>query len=137
MTNPKRKEAAPDSKIIALHCNGLSYTDIGKELGITRQCVARAVKKHVERNGDVTDLEAVHAAVRIEITREDALSDMFEQGEEYTKNYKRCMTNNDEKGAYAWAIARRDLLDKKLKVTGLYNERAAPTEPIRIIFEDA
>jgi hypothetical protein len=44
------------------------------------------------------------------------------------------MQNGDEKGAYAWSARRIDLLEKMLKVTGLYEAPTTKQEPIMIRF---
>jgi transposase len=137
MPNPKR--FIPDSKIIELHCNGRSYTEIAHDLGISRQLASRVVRKYAENNGPITNNDDYRAAVKIEVTRENALSELSKQMTECTRNYDAAMGKkpSDEKAAYAWSTARRDLLDKMLKVTGLYNDKAAGAAPVEIVFKDA
>lgn len=144
MPNPNR--TVPDSKIIELHCNGKSYTEIGKDLKLSRQLVARVVKKYVEHNVAVTDVtltttgkDAYRAAVKVELTREHAISEHAKQIMEYTTEFEKAIRGGDPEMASRWAALRLKCAEMMFKATGLYDERRPDpdTEQKKIVFEDA
>jgi hypothetical protein len=60
--------------------------------------------------------------------------------EQYTENYERAVNSDDMKGAYAWSARRVDLLEKMLRVTGLYDkskEEMVRGEVIKSVSEEA
>ena len=73
----------------------------------------------------------------MEVTQENALSQLSKQLSEYTDEYEKARTGGDPEMATRWAALRLKLLDMMNKVTGLYNERAPQTTPIVVVFEDA
>jgi transposase-like protein len=128
---PKLK--CKDSEIIALHINGLNYTQIANKLDITRQTVAKVVKNYTNGNAiltnEPTDIETLRQVVRLEITQENTLSELANQMKDYTDQYNKAMSNNDEKAAYAWSQNRIKLIDMMAKITGLYNPRPIEQTP--------
>ena len=134
------KRSTKDSEIIALHLNGLSYTQIGKKLNLTRQTVAKVVKNYTNGNKILTNgptsVEVLKDAIRLEINQENTLSELAEQLKDYTDRYNKAMEAEDERSAYAWSQNRIKLVDMMAKITGLYNPRPieqTPTENRQII----
>lgn len=116
-----------DSEIVALHVNGLNYTQIAEQLNITRQTVAKVVKKHTENNKALTNepasIDVLKATIRLEINQENTLSELANQMKDYTDQYEKAMSAGDERSAYAWSQNRIKLVDMMAKITGLYNPR--------------
>jgi hypothetical protein len=127
--NPIVRKGLQD-KAIRLMLDGKPDVDIAKELGVTRQAFYAYKKK--ARN--LTESVQAKGMIRLEISQENALSELSGQMLQYTENYERSMQNGDEKGAYAWSARRIDLLEKMLKVTGLYEAPTTKQEPIMIRF---
>ena len=48
------KRTVTDAKIIEMFCNHLSYSEIARTTGVSRQLVSRVCKKHIEGNSSVT-----------------------------------------------------------------------------------
>lgn len=121
----KRKQK--DSEILALHLNGLNYTQIAKRLNLTRQTVAKVVKNCTNGNQILTDgstsIETLKDVIRLEITQENTLTELAEQLKDYTDQYEAAKGRDDEKAAYAWSQNRIKLIDMMAKITGLYNPR--------------
>jgi predicted transcriptional regulator len=112
--------ASDDAIIAAYKANG-TYSKTAKELNISRQHVSKVVRKYNTINTTITKCDECKSTLIMEITQENALSDLSNQMKQYTDNYQTAIEKKDEKAAYAWSTARRDLLEKMLKVTGLYN----------------
>jgi len=130
------KRKSKDSEIITLHLNGLNYTQIAKKLNLTRQTVAKVVKNYTNGNKVLTNgptsVEVLKDAIRLEINQENTLSELAEQLKDYTDQYNKAMSNNDEKAAYAWSQNRIKLVDMMAKITGLYNPRPIEQTPTDI-----
>ena len=136
--NPIIKRGLQD-KALAGILEGKPYTQISKELGVSRGALTAYSKKISNPAQTIQNGQAVKGSIRLEISQENALSDLSKQMEQYTENYQRSMQNGDEKGAYAWSSRRVDLLEKMLKVTGLYDASVSPAaqdEPIKIVFQE-
>ena len=121
------KRHVKDSEIIAQHLNGLNYTQIAEQLNITRQTVAKVVKKHTENNNvltnEPTSIDVLKATIKLEITQENTLSELSTQLAEYTEQYNEAKKAGDERSAYAWSQNRLKIIDMMAKITGLYNPR--------------
>lgn len=121
----KRKQK--DSEILALHLNGLNYTQIAKQLNLTRQTVAKVVKNCTNGNqiltNDSAGIETLKDIIRLEITQENTLTELAEQLKDYTDQYEAAKKRDDEKAAYAWSQNRIKLIDMMAKITGLYNPK--------------
>jgi len=80
----------------------------------------RQVSRYLESLND-NDLEPTKDAIRLEINQENAVSELSNQLSEYTANYNEAMNRLDEKAGFGWSRNRLDILEKMLKVTGLYD----------------
>jgi len=110
--------------------DGKRNVDMAKEFKVTSSAVHRFKKRLTNRKEMQTT--TLKGAVRLEITQENALSDLSKQMEQYTVNYERAIKDGDEKAALAWSARRVKLLERMLKVTGLYNNNAPQSAPITI-----
>jgi predicted transcriptional regulator len=114
--------------------DGKGDTDIAKQLGVTRQAFY-AYKKKARNITQTVQTSVLKGALRLEISQENALSDLADQMKEYTDQYEKAVKDDDMKAAYAWSARRVDLLEKMLKVTGLYEAPTKKQEPLKVIFE--
>jgi DNA-binding MarR family transcriptional regulator len=126
----------PDDKIMALHVNGRTFTAIGKELGITRQYVAKVVKRYLAADASLTMSDEYRAAVRLEVTQENALTELITQLNDYNEEYVKAGKGGDKEMQSRWAALRLKTLDLMNKVTGLYDERKVAAQEYHIVWED-
>jgi len=116
------KKACKDSDIIAKHLNGLSYSQIGRDLRITRQTVSKVVKKYIETNTSLTitptAVDELRTVIKLEITQENTLTELSTQLAEYTDEYNKA---TDPREKVAWSQNRLKIIDMMAKITGLYN----------------
>lgn len=117
-------------KVLALLLEGKPHTGIARELGITRRAVDSYAKLISNGAQSVRNGGPVKGALRLEISQENALSELSKQIGQYTENYELAISEGDGKAAYAWSTNRIALLREMLKVTGLYAEKvqAPPSE---------
>ncbi len=87
--------------------------------------------KKVEGNNQTI---ARRQAIRLEVNQENALTELSNQMHEYTKQYEQALADGDMRLAGSWSQNRMALLDKMLRVTGLYSERPKE-EATKIIVE--
>ena len=128
--NPIIKQGLQD-KATRLLLDGKGDIDIAEELGVSRKAISsfkRKIRKGAEKvqtaQTEALQTAILKGAIRLEISQENALSDLSMQMIQYTAHYEQAVKNDDMKAAYAWSARRVDLLEKMLKVTGLYD---APT----------
>ena len=124
---PRRNEIEKrglQNQVLEDRLNGLSLREIAKKHDLKLDCVHRHLKK-VEGNNQTV---AIRQTIRLEITQENALTELSKQMQVYTQNFERAMKDGDEKSAYAWSQNRIALLDKMLRVTGLYSEKHGDEE---------
>jgi len=114
--NPIIKKGLQD-KALALILSGKRNVDIIAELGVPRKAFY-AWKKTLSK-GD--EMGTIRQQVRLEISQEKALSELATQLKQYTDNYELAMKAGKTSEAYSWSSRRVDLLEKMLKVTGLYD----------------
>jgi len=118
-------EAVIMDKIIA----GWSDTKISKELKVSRPVVAKVRADYQNRTKTITNIDELKPLIRLEINQENTLSELANQMKDYTDQYNKAMSNNDEKAAYAWSQNRIKLVDMMAKITGLYNPRPIEQTP--------
>lgn len=131
--NPIIKQGLQD-KVLAAILEGKPHTQIATELSVSRGAVAAYAKKISNPAQSLQTRQDVKGAIRLEISQENALSDLADQMKEYTDRYNKATKEGDEKAAYAWSARRVDLLEKMLKVTGLYEAPTVKQEPLVIKF---
>lgn len=124
---PGRKAGASDDVIMDRIITGGTNTQIGKDLGVSRQYVAKVRDKLQNKQELITNTAELKAVIRLEINQENTLSELANQMKDYTDRYNKAMDANDERSAYAWSQNRIKLVDMMAKITGLYNPR--PIEP--------
>ena len=117
------KAGASEAVIMDKIITGGTNTQIGKDLGVSRQYVAKVRDKLQNKQELITNTSELKAIIRLEINQENTLSELAEQMKDYTDQYNKAMNNNDEKAAYAWSQNRIKLVDMMAKITGLYNPR--------------
>ena len=122
--NPIIKRGLQD-KVLAAILEGTPHVQIATELGVSRGAVAAYAKKISNPAQSLQSRQDVKGAIRLEISQENALSDLADQMKEYSDRYEKAIKDDDMKAAYAWSARRVDLLEKMLKVTGLYDGKAA------------
>jgi predicted transcriptional regulator len=110
--------------------DGKTTYAISKELGVSRGAVS-TFKGMLMKADQSLQTNGIKAVARLEISQEEALSQLSTQLQQYTENYEKAMKPDgdgkvDEKAAYAWSCQRIALLDKMLRVTGLYCEKVKP-----------
>lgn len=136
---PGRRSPVPDAIIMDRLLTGGSNTQIGKDLGVSRQYVAKVRERMQNSQELITNANELKPIIRLEITQEDTLNDLSEQLKEYTDQYKAALDRKDERSAYAWSQNRIKLIDMMAKITGLYNprpiEQQATDSAITINFE--
>ena len=133
--NPIIKRGLQD-KVLAAILEGKPHTQIATDLGMSRGAVAAYAKKISNPAQSLQSRQDVKGAIRLEISQENALSDLADQMKEYTDRYEKAVKDDDMKAAYAWSARRVDLLEKMLKVTGVYEAPTAKQEPIVTRFID-
>jgi predicted transcriptional regulator len=121
-------------EVLAAILEGKPRTQIATELGVSRGAVAAYAKKISNPAQSLQSRQDVKGAIRLEISQENALSDLADQMKEYTDRYEKAIKGDDMKAAYAWSSRRVELLEKMLKVTGLYEAPTTKEEPIEIRF---
>jgi predicted transcriptional regulator len=121
-------------EVLAAILEGKPHTQIATELGLSRGAVAAYAKKVSNPAQSLQSRQDVRGAIRLEISQENALSDLADQMKEYTDRYEKAIKGDDMKAAYAWSARRVDLLEKMLKVTGLYEAPMTKQEPLEIRF---
>jgi hypothetical protein len=138
--NPIIRQGLQD-KAAQLLLDGKTTYAISKELNVSRGAVStfKALLMKADQSLQTNGMKAV---ARLEISQENALSELSKQLEQYTENYERSMRPNedgkvDEKGAYAWSTNRISLLREMLKVTGLYDAPKEQPKTINIVVRRA
>jgi transcriptional regulator with XRE-family HTH domain len=112
--------------------NGMSQKDIAAKHGVSRMAVSR----HLTKVSAIVTIPSKDA-LRLELTRDLADLKLGKLLSECEKNYDKAIARGDEQMAGSWAIQWGNAVDKLLKVTGRYNTPQQPSEPIKIVFEDA
>ena len=115
-----------EGKALALLTGGKGIRATAKELGVSEKAV-RNFRDKMRKGGEKDDFAALKGRLRLDLTQENALSELSKQMKQYTDNYDRAILE-DEKAALLWSRNRIDLLEKMLRVTGIY-DRAANTNP--------
>ena len=139
--NPIIRRGLQD-KATRLMLDGKPDGIIAIELGVTRQAFyafkkkTRNLTERLRASTESVQTTVLKGALRLEISQENALSDLSGQMKEYTDRYDKAMLDGDEKAAYAWSSRRVDLLEKMLKVTGLYDARVEPMRSLKLVFEE-
>jgi len=119
--------------ILAKHTD----SSIGRELGISRQAVGR-YRKQTTNLTDTKQLTGLKAIVRMEVSQENALSELSLQMADYTKEYKAALGEGqigtkdrpiviDTDAAHKWGALRLRCLEMMIKVTGL--DKGIPQAP--------
>ncbi len=126
---PGRRANVPDSVIMDRLITGGSNTQIGKDLGVSRQYVAKVREKLLNPKEIITNVNELKPIIRLEITQENTLSELSNQMKDYTDQYEKAMKAGDERSAYAWSQNRIKLVDMMAKITGLYNPRPIEQTP--------
>ena len=114
-------------KATRLMLDGKTDTDIAKELEVPRKSVY-AFKRKMGIGNESGQTSVLKATIRLEISQENALSELAKQLKQYSDNYDRAM-HEDEKAAILWSRNRIDLLKEMFRITGLYAEKVAPPIP--------
>ena len=134
---PRRNEIEKrglQNQVLEDRLNGLSLREIAKKHDLKLDCVHRHLKK-VEGNNQTV---AIRQTIRLEITQENALTELSKQMQEATEGFDKAKVEDDQRMMAMWSERRIALLDKMLRVTGLYSEKHGDEDKtINIIFEDA
>jgi len=132
----KIEELGIGTEIQFLKHDGKSFREIAEVvtarhgMTITKNNISRYLAKLERSNTDVIQTKEY---IRLEINRENAISELSAQLNEYTDNYNNAMTRGDERAAAVWSRNRIDLLKEMLRVTGLYDKarKEAEKEPVK------
>jgi transposase len=119
-------ELGLQDKALALILEGLPNVRIIKELGVSRDTFYAWKRKLSNPNLCPT----VRGAVRMELSQENAVSEIVDQLYDYTQNYRNAMARGDEELAGKWANLRTKLGETWVKVTGL--DRVIAAEPRQV-----
>lgn len=109
--------------------SGKTTTAIAKELGISRGALT-TYKRAYLKAGESLQTDGLKATMRMELSRENAISEIIDQLYEYTQNYRNAMARGDEELAGKWANLRTKLGETWVKVTGL--DRVIAAEPRQV-----
>ncbi len=131
--NPIVKKGLQDKALALILDGSKRNNEIIAELGVPRKAFY-SWKKSLSKG---TQMGTIRQSVKLEVSQENALSELTRQLQQYTDNYDKAMeaagqaeTEGEAKSlrgeAHSWSARRVDLLKEMLKVTGLYAEGMRP-----------
>lgn len=104
---------------------GKSDTFIMNELGVSRDAIV-SYRKVKPKALNSLILDKLKGPLRLEITQENALSELSLQMADYTKEYKEAAFPDEKQ---KWGALRLRCLENMIKVTGLDKENATIQDP--------
>lgn len=113
--------------IITARLDGMTQAEIAEKFDLNEGQVQRYLAK-VDETRLTQRKSARRDALILEINQENAISELAKQLNEYSVNYNDAMNRGDEKAAYGWSRNRLDILEKMLRVSGLYDKARRQAE---------